>query len=117
MFLVTNFYHLLEVDMASEENAQARTYTQRHMNNPWSEMISCSPCFAFYYFSSLSWFIQTTWDISYPSHTNVMALFLPYCFSCLFHYVYIDYEQFNAPPSTPSWVYVILSMTQIYVAQ
>ena len=68
MFLVTNFYHLLEVDMASDENAQATTYTQRHMNNPWSEMISCSPCFAFYYFSSLSWFIQTTWDISYPSY-------------------------------------------------
>ena len=31
-----------------------------------------------------------------------MALLYPYCISCLFHYISIDYEQFNAPPSTTS---------------
>jgi hypothetical protein len=30
-----------------EYKAQAHTHIQRHMNNTWSEMISCFPCFFF----------------------------------------------------------------------
>ena len=65
----------LEANKTRDEIAQARTQTPRHMNNAWSEMVSCSPCFAFYCFSSCPWFIQTIWDNSYPSQTSVMALF------------------------------------------
>ena len=50
------------------------THTQRLINNAWSEKVSCSLCFAFYYFSSFPWFIQTIWDNFYPSWTIVVAL-------------------------------------------
>ena len=50
------------------------THTQRHMNNAWSEMVSCYPCFAFDYFSYVPWFIQIMWDSSYPSRKIVVAL-------------------------------------------
>ena len=35
----------------------AEIHIQRHMNNTWSEMVSCFPCFAFYCFSSCLWFL------------------------------------------------------------
>jgi hypothetical protein len=35
-----------------------------------------------------------------PLRTSMVALFQPYSFSCLFHYILIGYEQSNAPPST-----------------
>ena len=109
-----SWYILLEVNRTRDENAQARTHTQRHMNNAWSEIASCSLCFAIYCFSSFPWFIQTIWDNSYPSQTNVVALFLPYRFSCLFHYVFIDYEQSNALPSTiPSSITFILATSNL----
>lgn len=41
---------VLDVNRTADEIEQAYTHTQKHMNNVGSEMISCSPCFAFYYF-------------------------------------------------------------------
>ena len=76
------------------------THTQRHINKAWSEMFSCSSCFAFYCFSSFPWFIETIWDNFYPSWTNVVVFFQLYCFLYIFHYNFIDYEQSNALPST-----------------
>ena len=35
-----------------------------------------------------------------PLRTSIVALLEPYSFSCLFHYISIDYEQSNALPST-----------------
>ena len=35
-------HNLLEFDRSADEIAQAYTCTQKHMNNVWSEMISCS---------------------------------------------------------------------------
>ena len=35
-----------------------------------------------------------------PLQTSVVALFSPYCFSRLFHYIFIEYKQSNALPST-----------------
>ena len=66
--------YLLERKRTRDEVAQARTHTQRCMNNDWSEMVSCSPCFAFYCFSFCPWFKQTLWNNSYPSWSDVVAL-------------------------------------------
>jgi hypothetical protein len=67
--------NLLEVNMTRDEIAQAYTYTQRHMNDAWSEMVSCSPCFAFYSFLYSLWFIQTIWDTLIPLWTSILAVF------------------------------------------
>ena len=47
---------LLELNRTKDEIAQARTHTQRHMNNAWSEMASYTPCLALYC-SFSSWLI------------------------------------------------------------
>ena len=91
--------NVFEINRINDEIAQACTYTQRHMNNAWSMMLSCSPCFAFswpflYYFflgSHKQYRINVI-----PLRASVVALFWPYCFSCLFHYINIHYEQSNA---------------------
>ena len=70
------------------------------MNNAWSEVVSCSPCFAFYCFSSLHWFIQTIWNNSFPSSDQYCSLILTLFFPCFFHYIFIDYKQSNALPPT-----------------
>ena len=44
-------YNSLEVNQTRDGNAQARTHTQRHMNNAWREIVSCSPSCTFYCFS------------------------------------------------------------------
>ena len=58
------FCHIKVLESIGDKIAQAQTPIQMHMNNSWSEMISCSPCFAFHCFSSLHWFTQiiTTTD-------------------------------------------------------
>jgi hypothetical protein len=53
---------ILEVNKTRDELAQARSHTQRYMNNAWSEMVSSTPCFALHWYF-LIWFIQTTWII------------------------------------------------------
>ena len=35
-----------------------------------------------------------------PLQTSIVALFYPYSFSCIFHYIFINYKQSNALPST-----------------
>ena len=37
----------LKINKTRDEIAQAYTHTQRRVNNAWSEIVSCSPCFAF----------------------------------------------------------------------
>ena len=49
-------HNLLKVNMTRDESTQAYTHTQRHMNNAWSEMMSCSLCFVFLVFL---WFVKT----------------------------------------------------------
>ena len=44
-------HNLMKANKTGDEIAQAYTPTQRHVNNGWSEMISCSPCFGFHCFS------------------------------------------------------------------
>ena len=51
------------------------------MNNAWSEMVSCSPCFAFYCCSSLHWFTQTICDKSYLSSDQHGSLISTLVFS------------------------------------
>ena len=58
---------LLDINRTIDKIAQAYKNTQRHINNAWSEMVSYSPCIAFYCFSSFHWFVQTIWDNSHPS--------------------------------------------------
>ena len=60
-------HYLLEINRTRDENAQARTHTQRHMNNACSEIVSCSLCFAFHCSSSILWFNQTIRDNTYLS--------------------------------------------------
>ena len=70
---------LLDVNRTRDKIAQAYTHTQRHMNNAWSEMVSCSSCFACCCSSSFLWFLQTIWDSSYPSldlHISHILTFL-----------------------------------------
>ena len=43
---------ILDINRTRDKIAQAYTHTQRHMNNAWSEMVSCSLCFVFYCLSS-----------------------------------------------------------------
>ena len=92
-----------------------RMHKQKHIKNDWSEMVSCSHCFAFdLFFVFLLWSIQTRWDNFYPSKTNVVALFECYCFSCLFHYISIDNEQSNVLPSTiPFSIAFLLTMSNL----
>ena len=59
-------HNLLEVNRITDHIAQAHTYTQRHMNNAWSEMVSSTPCLVFYC-SFSTWFIQIIWDNFSPS--------------------------------------------------
>ena len=88
------------LESIGDQIAQAQTLIQKLMNNAWSEMVSCSPCFAFYCFFSLHWFTQTIWDNSYPSSDYHGCLILTLFFSCFFLYIFINYEQSNALPST-----------------
>ena len=64
---------LLEVNKTRDSNVQAKTHTQRHMDNAWSKIVLCSPCFAIYC-SFLIWFIQTIWDNSYLSSNQYCGL-------------------------------------------
>ena len=73
-------WDLLDINRTRDKIAQAYRHTQRHMNNAWSEMISCSSCFAFYCFSSFQWFIQTIWDNSYHSSNYHHSLILTFFF-------------------------------------
>ena len=66
MLQMCNNWVLLEVNGTRDEIAQACTHTQRHMNDVWSQIISCSLCFPVYC-SSFLLFIQTIWDNSRPS--------------------------------------------------
>ena len=61
---------ILEVNKNEDQIAQVYTYTQRHMNNVWSEVVSSTPYLVFYY-SFSAWFIQTILDNSYatPDHS------------------------------------------------
>ena len=43
-----------------------------------------------------------------PLRTSIVAWFKPYCFSCLFHYIFIDYEQSNALPPTKMFQSIIM---------
>jgi hypothetical protein len=84
-------HNMLDINRTRDNIAQAYTHkcTQRHMNNAWSEMVSCSPCFAFYCFSSLHWFIQTIWENSYPSwdsHYNLIITSLFHVLLPLYFY-------------------------------
>jgi hypothetical protein len=50
---------LLESNKTRDENAQARAYyTQKHMNNAWSEMVILNPSLALYC-SFSTWFSQS----------------------------------------------------------
>ena len=40
--------NLLELNRTIDEIAQARIRTQWYMNNAWSEMVSSTPCVAYY---------------------------------------------------------------------
>ena len=62
---------ILEVDKIRDEIAQACAHTQGHMKNAWSEMVSWSPCFAFYCFLFIS-----------LVHTNNMKSFLSLSDKC-----------------------------------
>ena len=85
----------------SNLECMTRAYTpiQRHVNNAWSEMASCSPLlcvfFFFFFFCSYKQYGITL----IPFQTSIVAFFYPYSFSCLFHYISIGYEQSNALPS------------------
>ena len=57
----------------------AQAYTQRHMKNTWSEIISCSRCFGFYYYFLFGSYTQGG-IIFISFNTTFVALFLPYCF-------------------------------------
>ena len=35
--------------------------------------------------------------LNIPLHAGIVALFEPYCFSCLFHYISIDYSSTALP--------------------
>ena len=41
-------HNLLKHNRAKDQIAQTLTYTQRHMNNTWSDMITFAPCLSFY---------------------------------------------------------------------
>ena len=86
-----NKTQIMDINKTKDKIAQAYRHTQMHMNNVWSEMISCSPCFAFYCFSSIHWFIPTIWNISYPSmdyHCSlVLFLFFSHDFSIIFYWI------------------------------
>ena len=43
-----NYIFLLEVHRTRDETVQAKTHTQRHMNNAWSEMVILTPCLVLY---------------------------------------------------------------------
>ena len=59
---------LLNINRIRDKIAQAYTHARRHISNTWSEMVSCSPYFAFYWFSSFHLFIQIISD-------NFLSLF------------------------------------------
>ena len=80
-------HNLLE--SIEDKIAQAQTLIQRHMNNAWSEMVSCSHCFALYYFSSLHWFTQIIQDNSYPSSDQYDILILTLFFLMLLSYIFL----------------------------
>jgi hypothetical protein len=61
------------------------THIQRHMNNVWKEMVSCSFC---------------SWGKIHPSWINLSALFWTYSILYLLDNISIDYEQNSALPST-----------------
>ena len=50
--------HKLDINKTRYKIAQVYRYIQWHMKDAWNEMISCSPSFAFYCFSSFHWFIH-----------------------------------------------------------
>ena len=95
LFLKLNWF-ILEVNKTRDEITQARTHTQRHMNNAWSEMVILTPCLALYC-SFSTWFSQTIWDNSSPS-TNQSCRLITTLFLLVLHFY--DSKQSNAPPST-----------------
>ena len=60
------FLFLLEFNKTRDKIAQARTHTQRHMNNALSGMVILTPCLALYCLFS-TWYSQTIWDNSSPT--------------------------------------------------
>ena len=42
--VVSSTFSLLELSRTRDEIAQEKIYTQRHMNNAWSEMVILTPC-------------------------------------------------------------------------
>ena len=102
----------LEMRMYKQEYVQKDIWTMlgaRWSSSPlalpfiaWSEMVSYSPCFAFYCFSSFPWIMQTIWDnlLSLLDQRCGLILTLLYLMPLPLHFY--CYEQSNAPPSTLS---------------
>ena len=95
----------MDVNRTRDKIAQVPRHTQRHMHNAWSERISCSPCFLPFIIFMLSLVHANNVDNSYPSSNYHCSLI---SFSCLFHYISLDYEQSNALPSTLMYFGLIL---------
>ena len=51
-----------------------KQHIHKNLNNAENEMVLCSPCFAFYCFSFIAWFIQTFWDNSYQQCGLILTL-------------------------------------------
>ena len=93
---IASEFMILEVNRTRDEIAQARTHTQRHMNNAWSEMVILTPCLALYY-SFSTWFSQTIWENSSSTTDQACRIITASLFLVLhFH----NYEQYNVPPLT-----------------
>ena len=86
--LASMAHNLLEVNKTRGDIAQARTHTQMHMNNAWSEMVSSTPCLALYCSFSTQ-FLRTIWDNSSPTMDQHCRLIKILFFLVLYFY---DYE-------------------------
>ena len=83
-------HNLLEVNRARDEIAQAYTHTQMHMNNVWSEMVSCSPFFCLFIVFLHFFGSYKQYGITHiPLPTSVVALFLLFHMPLSFHFYWL----------------------------